>query len=114
VNGACDISPEDREGELKCAVARHDRQADAVLVAAGHQRLEDLLGRQADHAGDGFGGEVVGIDLVLAQLVADAKAIQPPHGVCLGGLHERMARMCRRVAAARQGARTRPDRPVGH
>ena len=74
--------------QVKLAVAGHDGQADAVLVATGHQRLEDLLGGHPDLAGDRLGGQVVGIDLVLPKLVADAQAIEESDGVGLGDLHE--------------------------
>jgi hypothetical protein len=48
------------------AIARHHRETDAVPVAACHQRLEHLLGRQADLVCNGLGGQVIGIDFVRA------------------------------------------------
>jgi hypothetical protein len=55
-----------------------------VAVAARHQRLEYLLGRQADLARNGFRAQVVGIDRVRAQFVGDPHLFQKPHRV---GLH---------------------------
>jgi len=58
-----------------------------IFAAGGacHQRFENLLGRQSDFGGDGFGGQVVGIDLVFAQLIANAVLIEQARGVGLGG-----------------------------
>jgi hypothetical protein len=56
-----------------------------VLVIPGHERLEDLLGGQADLAGHRLGGEIVGIDLVFSQLERDAKAVEQADGVGLRG-----------------------------
>jgi hypothetical protein len=41
-----------------------------------------LFGRQPDLGGNRFRGEVVGINLVLAQLVADSHLIEQARGIC--------------------------------
>jgi hypothetical protein len=55
---------------LRLAVSGNDGHADSVAVAAGDQRLDNLFGKP-DFRGDGFGGEVVGVDFVFAQFVAN-------------------------------------------
>ena len=42
-------------------------------------------GLGADFAGDGLGGEILFVDLVFPQLVADAQAVEDARGV---GLHK--------------------------
>ena len=49
---------------------------DAVAIAASDQRFENLFGWQTDFCRDGFGGEIVGIDLVFAQLIGNAELIE--------------------------------------
>jgi hypothetical protein len=52
-----------------------------VAVAACHQRLEHLLGRQADLVRNRLRGQAVGIDFVRAQLVRDPHRFQKAHRV---------------------------------
>src|ERR1700738_124324 len=47
--------------------------------------LEDLLGGHADLVSYGDGGEVVGVDLVGAELVADGEGVEEAGGVGLAG-----------------------------
>jgi hypothetical protein len=54
----------------------------------GEEGFEDLFDREADFFGDGWGGEVVGVDLVGAELVRDFKSVELAAGVGFGGLHE--------------------------
>ncbi len=53
-------------------------------TAGGQQRFEDLLGGHADLFGDGDGGEVVGVDFVLAEFEGDAEGFKEARAV---GLH---------------------------
>ena len=57
-------------------------------VGLGEEGLEDLLGGQADLAGDAGGAEVVEIDLVGAKLVGDAEPVEEPGGVGLFSLRQ--------------------------
>jgi len=59
------------------------RDAGAVAVAASDQRLENLLGRKADLGGDGFSGQVFGIDFVFAKLVGNTQLVEKSHGIGL-------------------------------
>ena len=54
-----------------------------AVVGLGEEGFEDLLGGEADLFCDGDGGEVVGIDLVGAQLVGDVEAVEEAGGVGL-------------------------------
>jgi len=47
------------------------------------ESFEDLLGWEADFAGDGDSGEVVGIDFVGAELVGNFELVEKTGGVGL-------------------------------
>jgi hypothetical protein len=78
------IAGEPRRGlEIEVRAGRHNREEDAGAVSAANQRLEHLLGRQPHLARDGLGREVLFVDFVLAQLVADPECLEDPRGVRL-------------------------------
>ena len=55
-----------------------------MAVAACDQRLENLFRGQVDFRGDSFRREILGIDFVLAQLIANRELIEEANGVGLG------------------------------
>ena len=75
--------------------------------AGGQQRFENLLGGHADLFGDGDGGEVVGVDFVLAKFKGDAEGFKKARAV---GLHSVGAPGLERCDAA--GVQT--QHPVGN
>ena len=70
--------------EIELGAAGDHGETDTVAIAADHEGLPDLFQRHADLGGDRLGREIVGIDLVFAQLVRDPQAIEEAGGV---GLH---------------------------
>jgi len=66
--------------QVQLLVSRQHRQEHPAAISAGHQRLEYLVKRQGDVPGDALGGQVVGIDPVLAKLVRDAEAVEDAAG----------------------------------
>src|SRR6266702_2343811 len=61
-----------------------------ACIGLREEGLEDLFGGEADLAGDGDGGEVIGVDFVGAQLVGDVEGVEEAGcvGFCgLLGLH---------------------------
>src|SRR6266851_4573517 len=64
----------------------HGRSAAGACIGLSEQGLEDLLGGEADLAGDGDGGEVIGVDFVGAQLVGDVEGVEEAGCVGFGGL----------------------------
>jgi hypothetical protein len=59
-----------------------------IASRASYERLECLLERHLDLLGDGLSGEVIGIDIVGPQFIADAQLIQQSHGVGLRSRRE--------------------------
>ena len=70
--------------QVEFGVAGDDGEEVFAGVGVGEEGFEDLFGGQADLAGYGDGGEVVGVDLVGAQFVGDAEAVEEAGGVGLG------------------------------
>ena len=97
------IAPHPRQGlEVELGVGRNHRQADTQLVAAHDQGLEHLVGGHPHLRCHLFGGDMIGVHLVLLKSVRDAEAIQQPGGVGLhAGLFSR---------SLRKTLRPRPDR----
>src|SRR4051812_3958203 len=62
--------------EIELRSRRHHREADAVAIAADDQRLEHLLRREPYLARDGLGAEILLVDFVIAQLVADTEPVE--------------------------------------
>ncbi len=69
--------------QVQFLIAGDHRHNNSVALATRDQRLENLLRRQSDFGGNGFRGEVVGIDLVLTQLVVDSHLVEESRGICL-------------------------------
>src|SRR2546422_10790700 len=79
------IAGEARGGlEVELGGCGDHREQHAAAVSPADQRLEDLLRRQLHFARDGLRREVLLVDFVLAQLVADPERVEDPRSV---GLH---------------------------
>ena len=69
---------------IQFLIAGDHRQANSVAVSARHESLEHLLRRQRDFGGHRLRREIVGINVVLPQLVANPQLVEQSRSICFG------------------------------
>ncbi len=71
--------------QIEFLIARDNGHHRAITVSARHQRFEYLFRRKPDLRRHGLGGQIVRIDFVFAQFVADAELVEQSGGIGFGG-----------------------------